>query len=320
MKRGIRITVLGICLFLGLLAGLTGCSGSEEQQIKSGYKIYYVNSEENNVVKQSYKVASKDTEGMIDEFLEALRDGGDSAEYRAACPEPVKLLEYNLNEETLSLKFSIDYESMQNATEVLMRAAYVKTLVQIPGVNFVEFYVGEQPLADSNGNVIGAMNEESFIDNSGGQINDYNEETIVLYYANEKGDKLKQTMRSIVYDQNMPLERVVIEKLIQGPSEGSKGLYPTIPSDTKILSLNIKDSVCYVNFSEEFLKLENEVSEEVQIYSVVNSLAELNTVSKVQISINGVSDRTFVDQINFNTVFERNLDIIENIGEEEPHE
>ncbi len=307
MKKKIRWL-----LFVCLLFGLSGCSKAEQEQIKSGYKIYYVNNEENNVVAQGYQVKSTDTDALIKEFLGELENGGNSTEYKAAKPQEVTLLEYNLNEEehTLSLKFDSAYEKMPNTAEILMRAAYVKTLVQIRGVDYVGFYVGEEPLADSNGNLIGVMKEESFIDNSSGQINEYAEADIILYFANEKGNQLKQKIKNVVYDQSIPLEKVVIEQLIKGPS-GGKDLYPTVPSNTKLLSVSVKDGICYVNFNEEFIKLEYEVSEDVQVYSVVNSLAELSTVNKVQISINGVTDRTFVERINFNTIFERNLDIIE---------
>lgn len=301
------------CLWIVILIG---CSKNEDEQIKSGYKIYYVNIDENNLVMKTYRAKSKDTTEMIKAFLKQLEESADSTEYKVAKPKEVELLEYHLNEETLSLKFNAAYDKMPNTTEILMRTAYVKTLVQIPGVSFVDIFVGEMPLMDSNGYAVGSMNEETFVDNSGGQINEYEEADLILYFANAKGDKLEQTMKSIIYDRNMPLEKVVIEQLIKGPSEG-KDLYPTIPSNTKLLSISVKDSVCYVNFDEEFLKLENEVSEKVQIYSVVNSLAELPTISKVQISINGISDRIFVDKINFNTVFERNLDIIESGWEDE---
>lgn len=309
-----RIKGMILCLLCVFL--LVGCSGDDDKQIKSGYKIYYVNSEENNVVVESYHASSKDTEEMIEEFLNKLEKSSDSMTTKSAKPKSVELKEHNLKDGKLSLKFSSEYEKMSNTTEVLMRMTYVKTLIQIPGVELVDFYVEEQPLEDSNGQVIGSMNAETFVDNSGGQVNDYEEADIILYYANEDGDKLKQTMKSIVYNQNIPLEKVVIEQLIKGPASG-KGFYPTLPAKTKLISVTINDSICYVNFDEEFLKLENEVSEEVQIYSVVNSLAELPTVSKVQISINGVTDRTFVDNIDFNTVFERNLDIIEGNEEEE---
>lgn len=309
-----KIRFLVLCLLVVFLMG--GCSGDKEEQIKSGYKIYYVNNEENNIVTESYRASSRETQDMVEEFLNKLEDSEMTADYKASKPEEVQLEEYNLKDATLSLKFSKEYDSMVNTTEILMRMAYVKTLIQIPGVSFVDFYVEEEPLQDSNGEVIGAMNEETFVDNSGGQINEYAEADIILYYANKKGNKLKQTMKTIVYDQNIPLEKVVIEQLIKGPSSG-KDLYPTLPENTKLISVTVKDSICYVNFDEEFLKLENEVSEKVQIYSVVNSLAELATVSKVQISINGVTDKTFVESIDFNTVFERNLDIIENNGEDD---
>lgn len=308
-----------LMLIMLMMSVLTGCMDSDGEQIKSGYKIYYVNSDENNVIVDTYEAKSNQTQDMIEEFLDKLENSADTTEYKAAMPEDVKIVEYNLNEETLSLKFNSAYERMSNTTEVLMRTAYVKTLVQIPGVSFVDFYIGDEPLQDSKGNVIGSMSEETFIDNSGGQINEYEEADLILYFANEKGDKLKQTMKSIVYDQNIPLEKVVIEQLIKGPAEG-KDLYPTVPSGTKLLGVTIKDSICYVNFDEEFVKLENEVSEKVQIYSVVNSLAELPTVSKVQIAINGITDRTFVEKVDFNTVFERNLDIIEVEKEEKKSE
>jgi germination protein M len=49
----------------------------------------------------------------------------------------------------------------------------------------------------------------------------------------------------------------------------------------------------------------------IPIYSIVNSLAELPTVSRVQIRINGSQDDVFRDQIPLSTVFERNFDYIE---------
>lgn len=308
------ITYVVVCVLLA--CSLCSCSSDSSKEVEKGYKIYYVNGEENDVVYEGYRVKAKNTEEMIKEFLEKLETSSDATEYRISKPEEVELLEYHLNDKTLSLKFSSEYETMHKTVEVLMRTAYVKTLIQIPGVDFVDFYVGEMPLEDSKGEMIGAMNEETFVDSSGGQINEYDEADLILYFSNKDGTALKQTMKSIVYDQNIALEKVVIEQLIKGPSHEKDG-YPTVPSRTKLVSVSVKDSICFVNFNEEFMKLDNEVSAEVQIYSIVNSLAELATVSKVQISINGVTDRDFVEGISFNTIFERNLDIIETDKEED---
>ncbi len=47
------------------------------------------------------------------------------------------------------------------------------------------------------------------------------------------------------------------------------------------------DGVCYVNLDEMFLNQNQEISEPVVLYSIVDSLTELTGIDKVQISING---------------------------------
>lgn len=307
MKRVANIFLLFVAALL-----LTGCSsGDKKEVVKSGYQIYYINSDETKLVPKSYVPKSSTIQQMVDEFLEALSRQPASVNYKCAKPDSVVIQDYYIEDEQLYLQFDGNYEQMPNTTEVLMRAAYVRTLVQIPGIKLVGFYIENQPLADSKGTAIGPMNKETFIENSGGEINAYQEADLILYFANKEGNKLIQTTKSLVYSSNISLEKLIMEQLIKGPSDDSKDIYPTISGNTKLISISVKDSICYVNLSDQFLKSTYEVTEDVQIYSIVNSLAELATVNKVQIAINGVTDRTFQDKINFNTIFERNLDIIQ---------
>ena len=53
-----------------------------------------------------------------------------------------------------------------------------------------------------------------------------------------------------------------------------------------------------------------EVKDYIPIYSIVNSLSELSSVNRVQISVNGAQNTKFRDSIELNTLFERNLDYI----------
>ena len=73
--------------------------------------------------------------------------------------------------------------------------------------------------------------------------------------------------------------------LLNGPQE--KGYKDTIPKGTKVNSVVTKEGICYIDLSSEFLTQQEGVSPEVVIYSVVNSLAELPTVNKVQFTVNG---------------------------------
>ena len=53
------------------------------------------------------------------------------------------------------------------------------------------------------------------------------------------------------YSSNVSKEKLIVEKLIQGPS-GTEA-YPTINPNTNLLSVTTKDGICYVNFDSTFL-------------------------------------------------------------------
>ena len=71
-----------------------------------------------------------------------------------------------------------------------------------------------------------------------------------------------------------------------------------------------------MNLTEGFLQQGLEVKEDVVVYSIVNSLVELNSVNNVQISINGDSNLKYRNKINLSTPLIRNLDIVESKSEE----
>ena len=78
-----------------------------------------------------------------------------------------------------------------------------------------------------------------------------------------------------------------------------------INPETKIVNILTKDGICYVNLDSSFLTVVNNVSTEVAVYAIVNSLVELDNINKVQILVNGEVPTTFS-----NSTFERNLDYV----------
>ena len=102
----------------------------------------------------------------------------------------------------------------------------------------------------------------------------------------------------------------MVEQLIAGVGKGEKA-FPTINPGTKIVSVNVKDGICYVNLDNAFLTQIYNVTPEVTIYSITNSLVEIANVNKVQISINGDTNITYKECINLSSVFERNLELVE---------
>ena len=61
---------------------------------------------------------------------------------------------------------------------------------------------------------------------------------------------------------------------------------------------------------DSFLNQIYNVTPEVTIYAITNSLIELTGVNKVQISVNGETSVNYRENINLSTVFERNLDMV----------
>ncbi len=109
------------------------------------------------------------------------------------------------------------------------------------------------------------------------------------------------------YDMNTSNERLIIYELMKGPANTK--LKATIPNDTKVISVTVNEGICYVNFDEGFLNALPDVLDSITIYSIVDSLSELPNISRVQILVNGKSDKNY-NSISLGTSVERNLDYV----------
>ena len=299
-----------ILLFLLLLIVTCACGRQNKPDPGHTYRVYYENNDETAIYPQEYKTETTDKEALLLELLDQLGTVSGKLEYKAPLSGDFNLLDYSIAEDQLTLTFDENYKWQPVTTEVLVRAAIVRTLTQIEGIQYVSFQIKSEPLTDASGTVIGIMNADMFIDNAGNEINTYEKVKLTLYYANEDGDGLKAVNRTVVYNSNIAMERLVVEQLIAGPREEEK-VFPTINPDTKVVSVNVKDGICYVNLDSAFLTQIYNVTSEVTIYSVINSLVELSNVNKVQISINGDTNVNYKENISFSTVFERNLELVE---------
>ena len=302
MRKWLWILLLTIPLLMA------GCR-KQQQVDESGYQIWYINQDETCLKYENKELQSKNEEGLLREMMEVMRETPTDDELKPVIPEDVELLDFDFEHNQLYLDFSPEYKKMPKVYEVLCRAAIVRTLGQIDGVEYVDFQVNGEPLTDLEGKEIGLMNEDQFIENAGEEINAYKTADLTLYFANKAGDKLVGQRVAMEYNSNISLEKLIVEQLIAGPP--FEGAYPTIPSETKLLNISIKENICYVNLDEGFLGTGYNVIESIPVYSIVNSLIENTDAQKVQISINGESNRMFRESINFDTIFEKNEGLIE---------
>ncbi len=302
MKRVKKYVLTGMLLML--LAVLTGC-GTREPETGKKISVYYVNTAETKVEVHDQYLNTKTPQEQLEETMTFLSTPPEKLEYKAPFDMGFQVLDYEVEDGKLVINVDKAYSELSVTTEVLVRAAVVRTLTQLSNVKYVTITVEGSQLYDNAGELVGWMNAEQFINNDGNEINTYELVKVKLYFANADGDKLIAAYREKHYSTNTPLERFVVEELIAGPSGQIEGLYPVINPETKIINILTKDGICYVNLDSSFLTVVNNVSTEVAVYSIVNSLVELDNINKVQILVNGEVPSTFS-----NSTFERNLDYV----------
>lgn len=304
-----RRWIYGIML-LFLVLMTAGCksrgNGEEDSRV---YKIYYLNAAGTKLAPQDYKTETVDRDTLIQELLEQFLTVPKDLDSQAALSDKVTMNKYQQEDVVLYLYFDAGYGSRSNmnaSREILCRAALAKTLTQIEGIDYINIYVGDQPLLDGKGNPVGMLSGSDFVE-SISDVNAFEKTELVLFFTDEAGEKLVSEKREVVHSINTSLEQLIIEQLIQGPEQA--GNYPTLSKETKLLNVSVNENICYINFDPAFLNNTMEIREDIPIYSIVNSLSGLTSVNKVQIMVNGSAEVMFRDVISLNTMFERNLDL-----------
>ena len=299
-------------IFLVLIINISGCNNQVKEQIvedENYYKIYYVNNLEDKLVSEDYFAKEDKTDKLVKELIGRLTSIPDGITLKKPIPDEVKIKDIKIKDDCVTINFSETYKQITGISEILRRACVVKTLCQIDGINKVEYTIEDQPLMYSELNPVGAMSADDFIDNTGGETTYYQNVQVSLYYTDLEGKKLFQTRHNVEFDGTISLEELVVRQLLAGPLEDDK-LSPVLPAGTKINKVSLKDGICYVDFSKEFLEGRDGVSDDVIVYSVVNSLSDIGNVSKVQFWIDGKPVSSYRETVQIDLPIERKFEII----------
>ena len=131
---------------------------------------------------------------------------------------------------------------------------------------------------------------------------------VTLYYQNTETKELMPEgktvdVKNIFTDPYAQLINLLME------TPNNEKLKSTIPTGTKLLKAELKGDIVYIDFSKEFTENHpgGKDAENATIYSITNTLTELNEVNGIKILINGQENQSFKDkEINFKDVFTRN--------------
>jgi len=134
-------------------------------------------------------------------------------------------------------------------------------------------------------------------------------ELITLYFP-DKGRQYLVRENRVIEHTTEQVEKLILEELIKGPVNERNT--DSIPSNTKVDSIVIKNDITYVHLSSEFksdMKFGSN-NEVLAIYSIVNSLTELKTIKNVRLIVEGEKHGILQRYMPLDYIYKQNLSIV----------
>ncbi|MGN0346641.1 MAG: GerMN domain-containing protein [Lachnospiraceae bacterium] len=169
----------GIYLFLFLfLIIITACGKKDNPEVfeseKANY-LFFLNKDGNALMQEQDTAIEEHPEWSMEEqvehFVTRLSDVPLQIEWKAPLRLGFSLDSWNVEGTELILCLSESYYDLSPTDEILVRAALVKTLTQVDGIDRVSFWILNEPLKDATGNAVSAMTADCFLDNEIGGMN-----------------------------------------------------------------------------------------------------------------------------------------------------
>ncbi len=271
------------------------------------YNMYYINASTNTLEAEKRVVnLVNDNTLMFNSIVDEYASGPKNSNSELILPPEIKIADKRYMDNTAYINLGEGYNSLAPNLKVLCTGAMVYTLTDLSFIDNVCISVEGVPIKDSTGEAF-VMNRDNVKNNPSIDPEKINRQTVKLYFADNSG-KLVAEERLIEVKQSLTLENQIVEQLIEGPEKST--LSPVIPSSTQIKDIKTEDGICYVNLTQAFIRNTSPSTEKITIYSIVNSLTELDNVNKVQFLIEGEKLSEYGGDIDFSKPFERDEALI----------
>ena len=289
---------------------------------KEEVKLYFANKAKNSLVTETTYINEAslgNTQTLVAEVMEKMFSGPVNTEFSAVIPKGVSLKAVSESKDepglvNINLKgdFYIDSKEADSASvELLARYSIIMTLCQFENIKKVKIYINDEDLRSDGGKgeIVVPLGSSSLRTESPTGSEARTEKFITLYFTDKDGKHLHPETRKASMTDNS-IEKTVVTELIKGPV--SPDLKRTFSKNTEIVSIETTEEVCFVNFTGAFLSgIESGSQEEkIAVYSVVDSLARIAGIEKVQILMDAKKPENDVNQL-FSAPLDNNSKLLE---------
>ncbi len=270
-----------VCIFLVLILVLSGCGKTESQeQGQQRVTFYYaVKGTEQLIGDTAVDSESRNIQVFtLKQLLELYFQGPLEENMVSPFPDGTELLALSEGEDGLEVTLSGAFFTLQGIELTIASCCLVKTVCAY--VNVDEIIVRDQM-----GRISLLLKPEDFL-----LENHFNQETdtsFTLYFADPDRRYLIAETREVTLSENESPEIYVLRQLLQGPS--GDDLLPVIPENTMLLDVVTEEGTCTVDFSRAFSdeRAENDYSNYLTIFSIVNTLTNLENITSVRFFVEG---------------------------------
>lgn len=267
-----------------LLASLLILSACQSQEPQNALHLWFPSNSgagDHTTQAVSYEISPEaETTGSetVETLSKALFTGPTGEGLRNPFPPGTELLRWELRNGQLDLVLSEEYGTLTGVDLTLADYCLTLTLCQLDGVDRVCLTVdgvSEKHLLSPEDVIFtGAEEEPRQID-------------VALYFPRALGKGLGFETRELTLTEDDDLYMMIAGALMNGPADPD--LQTFLPGEDTLIGVWVDDAVCYVNFSAEFLTQvpEEETEQNLLLYSVVDTLGNLDSVTAVQLLVEG---------------------------------
>lgn len=218
----------------------------------------------------------------MDALLAALLDGPTDDGLENPFPPDTQVLGWALDDGLLRLDLSAPYGELSGIGLTLADCCLTLTLCQVEGVERVRVTIDGGPVAARERQV---FTPEDVIFT--GAEEEPRQISAELYFPRAMGKGLGFETRELTLTEDDDLYAMIAQALMAGPEDPD--LHTLLPEEAVLLGVWVDDGVCYVNFSDELLTLapESPAEQNLLLYSVVDTMGNLHTVTAVQLLVEG---------------------------------
>ncbi|MBQ7793219.1 MAG: GerMN domain-containing protein [Clostridia bacterium] len=301
MERGRK--TIGVLLLTALLlaVGVLSIKMLRSQDSITAVDLYFLNESVTSIVSEKRDIKHDNTDELVELVITELSKGPLESGNKRIMPKNT-IWTFTRDSSRLLVDFSQDFLTTDNAQNLLSTYAVVKSLCSIHGISAVKVTVAGGELIAPDNSRIDYISDKDI--NLEAETNPSDTKSVKLYFATEDG-LLSHEWRTVKLADTVPVGQNVVSELIKGPQ--TEGLMPSVSADTQLVSVEITEGTAYINMHQSFIDKNSQTPEKerIAVYSIVNSLSELDGVVNVQFLIDGKKTTGF-KSIDLSVLLTRN--------------